>query len=100
LIQRVAKIEQPEVRRHVAQMFSRLALTPCEHRAVVAIVREDLNDKSRIVRTFSMQALADIAKQDAALRRAIVKQLEKLARTGTPAMQARGHKLLAKLKAK
>jgi hypothetical protein len=47
-----------------------------------------------------MQALADIAAQDAALRRAIVKQLEKLARTGTPAMQARGHKLLAKLKAK
>ena len=59
-----------------------------------------LNDKSCIVRTFSMQALADIAAQDAALRPSIIKQLEKLARTGTPAMQARGHKLLAKLKAK
>ena len=100
LIHHVARIEQQEVRWHVAQMFSRLALTPREQRAAVAVLHEYLNDQRGIVRTFSMQALADIAKQDAALRRAIVKQLEKLARTGTPAMQARGHKLLAKLKAK
>ena len=46
LIQSVAKIEQPEVRWHVAQMFSRLALTPCEHRAVVAILREDLTTRA------------------------------------------------------
>jgi hypothetical protein len=46
LIQRVAKIEQPEVRWHVAQMFSRLALTPRERRAVVAILREDLTTRA------------------------------------------------------
>ena len=100
LIQRVAKIEQPEVRWHVAQMVARLTLTPQERRAVVAILREYLTDESSIVKTFSMQALADIAAQDAALRLPIIRQLKRLTRTGTPAMQARGHRLLAKLKAK
>jgi len=98
LLQQVAKIEQQEVRWHVAQLFSRLKLTPKERRAVVEIVRNYLNDKSRIVKTFSMQALADLAKQDAELRTPIIKQLEKLTRIGSPAMQSRGKKLLAKLK--
>jgi hypothetical protein len=44
-----------------------------------------------------MQALADIAAQDDALRPAIVAQLEALTRTGSPAMQSRGRKLLARL---
>lgn len=100
LVQRVAKIDQQEVRWHVAQLFSRLALTPKERRTVVAILQEFLKDQSGIVRTFSMQALADIAAQDAGLRPPIVKQIGQLTRTGTPAMKARGRKLLAKLKEK
>jgi hypothetical protein len=98
LIQQVAKIEQQEVRWHVAQLFSRLKLTPKERRAVVEILRNYLNDKSRIVKTFSMQALADIAEQDVELRAPIFKQLQELTRAGSPAMQARGKKLLEKLK--
>lgn len=97
LLQQVAKIEQQEVRWHVAQLFSRLKLAPEERRAVVEILHNYLNDKSRIVKTFSMQALADIAEQDAGLRAPIIKQLQELTRTGSPAMQARGKKLLAKL---
>jgi hypothetical protein len=97
LLQQVAKIEQQEVRWHVAQLFSRLKLTLKERRAVVEILRNYLNDKSRIVKTFSMQALADIAEQDAELRTPIIKQLQELTRTGSPAMRARGKKLLAKL---
>jgi hypothetical protein len=45
-----------------------------------------------------MQALADIAEQDAELRTPIIEQLQELTRTGSPAMQARGKKLLEKLK--
>jgi sulfur carrier protein ThiS len=98
LIRRVSRIEQQEVRWHVAQLFSRLKLNPAERRVVVGILTEYLKDKSRIVKTFSMQALADLAEQDADLRPAIVAQLEELTRTGSPAMQSRGRKLLAKLK--
>jgi hypothetical protein len=41
-----------------------------------------LNDKSRIVRTFSMQALADIAAQDAALRPSIISDYSAITQLG------------------
>jgi hypothetical protein len=98
LIRQVARIDQQEVRWHVAQLFSRLGLTPKERRVVVAILSDYLKDESKIVKTFSMQALADIAEQDADLREPIIRQLEEMTRTGSPAMQSRGRKLLAKLR--
>jgi hypothetical protein len=98
LIQKVAMIDQQEVRWHVALMIPRLKLTKAERRAVVSFLNDYLNDKSKIVKTFSMQALAEIAGQDSDLRASIVPQLEALTRTGSPAMQSRGRKLLAKLK--
>lgn len=98
LIQQVAKIDQQEVRWHVAQLFSRLELGPAERRVVMDILTDYLTDKSRIVKTFSMQSLADIAERDAELREPIIHQLEELTRTGSPAMKSRGRKLLAKLK--
>ena len=57
-------------------------------------------DKSKIVKTFSMQALADFAEQDKQLKPQVVKIIEKLIRTGSPAMQSRGSKLLVGLKKK
>ena len=98
LMGEVARVNQQEVRWHVAQLFSRLDLDADERRAVAAILSGYLEDRSKIVKTFSMQALADIAMQDEALRPPIVRQLEELTRTGSPAMQSRGRKLLARLK--
>lgn len=97
LIHQIARIDQQEVRWHVAQMLSRLSLTRAERRRVVDLLAEYLKDRSRIVKTFAMQALADLAEQDDDLRPSIVMQLQELARTGSPAMQSRGRKLLAKL---
>ena len=98
LLREIAKIDQQEVRWHVAQVFSRLELTRAERRAAVGILTGYLEDKSKIVKTFSMQALADIAEQDAGLKPAIMAQLEFLTETGSPAMKSRGRKLLARLK--
>jgi hypothetical protein len=98
LLREIAKIDQQEVRWHVAQVFSRLELTRAERRAAVEILTGYLDDKSKIVKTFSMQALADIAEQDAMLKPAIVTLLESLTETGSPAMKSRGRKLLAKLR--
>ncbi|MBM2840164.1 MAG: hypothetical protein HW412_692 [Bacteroidetes bacterium] len=98
LITRVAKIDQQEVRWHVAQLVSRLELNRSERKTVHDFLQRYLDDKSSIVRTFAMQALADIARQDAGLKRGIVKQLERLTKEGTPAMRSRGRKLLARLK--
>ena len=97
LIQQVAKVDQQEVRWHVAQMFPRLELNKEERAVIVEILLDYLNDKSKIVKTFSMQALADFAEWDASLRPQVIKLLEELTRTGSPAMKSRGRKLLEKL---
>jgi hypothetical protein len=98
LIQQVAKIDQQEVRWHVAQMFPRLELSQEEQAVVVELLLDYVNDRSKIVKTFSMQALADFAERDAGLRTRVIKLLEELTRTGSPAMKSRGRKLLEKLK--
>ena len=98
LIKKVARIEQQEVRWHVAQMFSRLKLTEKESQEIIELLDDYLEDKSGIVRTFAMQALADFAIDDPRLRPSILKKIEKLTKTGTPAMKSRGRKLLATLK--
>jgi hypothetical protein len=98
LLDQVAWIEQQEVRWHIAQLIPRLALTPEERSRAVSILEGYLSDHSSIVKTFAMQALADLAGQDDSLRGKIVHQLEALTRQGSPAMQSRGRKLLAKLK--
>ena len=61
------------------------------------IVFDYLRDRSSIVKTFAMQALADLASQDASLRAQILPLLEELTAIGTPAMRARGRKLLQHL---
>lgn len=98
LIQQVAQINQQEVCWHVAQFFSRLELTPDERLAVLQILSTYLTHPSKIVKTFAMQALADLAAQDDTLRSGVINQLERLTTTGSPAMQSRGRKLLARLK--
>lgn len=94
LIYKMAKINQQEVRWHVAQMLPRLFLTKKESEVVVKILMNYLLDKSSIVRTFSMQALADIAAKQESLRPQVARLLKMLTKTGTPAMQRRGLKLL------
>jgi hypothetical protein len=94
----VAKIDQQEVRWHVAQMLPRLKLTAAHRsRAVQILLGYIETDKSKIVKTFSMQALADLAEQDPKLRPQVVKLIKKLTKTESPALVSRGRKLLAKL---
>lgn len=98
LIGEVARSKQQEVRWHVAQMAPRLDLSADEREAVVGILLAYLEDQSRIVKTFSMQALADLAQTDAQLRSRVLPILEELAATGSPAMRSRGRKLVVQLK--
>lgn len=97
LIGQVTEIEQQEVRWHVAQMIPRLALDDGELAHVVGVLMSYLDDESKIVKTFSMQALADLAEKRPGLRPQVVEVIKRLARTGSPAMRSRGRRLLAKL---
>ena len=93
----LAEAEQQEVRWHLAVMVPRLRLTVPERRRVVKLLQIYLEDRSSIVKTFAMQGLADLALEDPALRPMITELIRSVARTGTPAMRARGRKILRQL---
>jgi hypothetical protein len=95
LVGEYARCEQKEVRWHVAQMLPRLRWNTREQQQVYDILIDYLRDSSSMVKTFAMQALADLTKQAPELRPAVLQQLKKLTVRGTPAMRARGRKLLA-----
>jgi HEAT repeat protein len=97
LLEAVALRKEKEVRWHVAQLLPRLNLTSAERETAVAILMDYLADESSIVKTFSMQALADLAAQDKSLLDRVKPLIERLTKTGTPAMRSRGRKLLTRL---
>jgi hypothetical protein len=98
LVGELARCEQKEVRWHVAQMLPRLRWNARERQEVCDILTDYLHDSSNIVKTFAMQALADLTTQAPALRPAVLRQLQKLTVSGTPAMSARGRKLLTEFR--
>lgn len=97
LLNEVAKIDQQEVRWHAAVMFTRLELTAQERKRVASMLKVWLDDRSRIVQTFSLQALAELSKRDPALRSEVKRLIEEKVRSGSPSVQARGKKLLKEL---
>jgi hypothetical protein len=98
LIRLARKTQQQELRWHTAQMIPRLNLTPKEIATVTDIFFDYLKDKSKIVVTFAMQALSDLALMEGAATDRVIEAIEKLAQTGSPAIQSRGKKLLPGLK--
>jgi hypothetical protein len=59
-----------------------------------------LEDRSSMVKTFALQALADFAGQDASIRCTVMETLRQATQNGTPAMKARSRKLLLRLERK
>jgi hypothetical protein len=88
---------QAEMRWHMALMLPRLPLTPGERERARVRLREYLSDRSSIVKTCALQGLAELAMGDAAREGEMIDLLQKVGRTGTPAMKARSRKLLLRL---
>ncbi|MGD9079245.1 MAG: hypothetical protein PVG96_07890 [Desulfobacterales bacterium] len=98
LIRLAQQTQQQELRWHMAQMIPRLKLKPKDETTVTDIFFDYLNDNSKIVVTFAMQALTDLALKKGAASARVIRAIEELTRTGSPAIQSRGKKLLPKLK--
>ena len=98
LIRVARQTQQQELRWHLAQMIPRLKLTLKEEATVTDIFFGYLDDKSKIVVTCAMQALSDLAIGKGAATDRVIRAIEELTRTGSPAIQSRGKKLLPKLK--
>lgn len=97
LMNLAARVKQQELRWHLAQMLPRLELSRKDRAVAVAILRRYLGDRSRIVKTFAMQGLFDLAIQDARLLAPVRRVISSLTRRGSPAMKSRGRKLLLQL---
>jgi hypothetical protein len=82
----------------MAQILPRLALKPKGRKTIIDILFTYLNDKSKIVVTFALQALADFAAEDNGLKPRVIRVLEEFNETGSPAIKSRSRKLLQKLK--
>jgi hypothetical protein len=85
------------VRWHVAQMIPRLRLSARERESAVRILLGYLDDQSSIVKTWSMNALMVLAREDERLYEQIRPVIERLTETGTAAMRARGRRLMKEL---
>ncbi len=95
----LAGAEQIELRWHLALMIPRLRLTAPERQRAAAALQRYLNDRSSIVKTFALQGLADLSRNDAGLRGEVRRLLEAAVQSGTPAMKARARNLLKNYKA-
>ena len=89
--------EEPELRWHLAAIVPRLPLNARERRLTVAGLISYLRDRSSIVRTFALQGLADLARDDPKIQAQVTEILRISMKTGTPAMKARSRKLLFEL---
>ncbi len=96
LLHQVPEIGQQEVRWHLAQMLPRLELTAAERDHARTVLTGFLSARSSILKALAMQGLADLAMRDDAMRCEVIPLIERLTLTGTPAMRARGRKLLAR----
>lgn len=98
LINHVSKIEQQEVRWHVAQMFSYIETSKIERNKIIKILLSYIvTDESKIVKTFSMQTLADFAEKDEQIKPRRINMIKGVIKNGSPAIISRGKKLLKQL---
>ena len=88
---------QPEVRWHIAQMVPRLPLSLTQAKKAFLQLLIYTNDRSSIVKTFAMQALHDLALTNPELAEEALLHIRELIAIGTPAMKARGKKLIRSL---
>ena len=99
LLDGISKIEQQEVRWHLAQMLPRLVLEKNEILRTTNLLISWLdNSKSNIVRVNSLQAIADIANKYPDYRSLVTVKIEEVLSSGNPALKSRGKKLMGLLK--
>ena len=90
----LSETTEQELRWHLAVMVPRLRLNSNERKRALSSLNSYLQDRSSIVKTFALQGLADLARDDRSIRSTVIEILREATRSGTPAMKARSRKLL------
>jgi hypothetical protein len=98
ILNHLEDFKQQEVKWHIALMLSYLELTKIESEKVFIELSKWIdNDKSKIVKVNSMQALADISISNNNLKEKTIALVKKQIKTGVPSLISRGKKLLKQL---
>ncbi len=97
LLNLASEATQQEVRWHMAQIVPRMHLTARERERMATLFTEYLADASSIVRACGMEALVELSEAEPTLRARVLPIVEELTASGTPAMRARGRRLLARI---
>jgi hypothetical protein len=93
----LAEAEPKKLRWNLAFVVPRMELTVAEARRAARVLHTYLEDSSSIVKTASMQGLADLTRHAPSMTVEVLDLLRILSRSGTPAMRARGRILLKKM---
>lgn len=97
IITELSQIEQQEVCWHIALILPRLSCDREQGKEILAILMGYLSHKSKIVIVNAMEALATLAIGTDSIREEIIRIIKSKVATGSPAIQARGRKLIKKL---
>ena len=92
--------EEQEVCWHIAQMIPRLRYTSEEEADIIDALNRYLAHKSKIVRVSALEALTDLAEKNQRILKEVISTIRLHVKTGSPAVQARGRKLLKRLNSK
>ncbi len=99
LLTDVAAIDQAEVRWHVAQILPRLTLDETQRWRVAALMVQWFGRaESRIVRTSALQAMVDLAADDAPLRELAAEMMRAALSSDVPSLAARARRILNPLR--
>ncbi|MFH1783689.1 MAG: hypothetical protein ABH868_02170 [bacterium] len=95
LIKEASKIDQKEVRWHVAQMLSYVNLSRLEKNQVIKILLKYIDtDTSNIVKVFFMQTLAEFAMKNEGMKLQVIKKIQSTMKNASPAVLNRGKRLI------
>lgn len=87
---------QQEVQWHVAQMLTYVPLDPAQAKEVAEVLFSYYREnRSNIVKVFSLTALAHLARQSKSLEPQVNQLLEDALKNGSPSIKSRARKLLA-----
>ncbi len=98
LLGEVAKIDQPSVQWHLAQILGQILLTPAQFARAKSILKRNLEQSTDwIVLNVTMQQLSEWSESDPALRRWLVPRLERLSSDPRRSVSKRSKGLLETL---
>jgi hypothetical protein len=98
LLHEVATIDQPSVQWHLAQILSRVDLMPAQRDQALALLWRNLEDyDDLLVKNLTLEALADFAVDDAAVRERLLPVLRTYTTSERKSLAARARRLLASI---